>query len=227
VIALNVTQSRGGLIGVLAVLGAVGWNKLRSRTLLLAAGLVGALGLYAAMGISERVSGGTSDLGDESEVTRLYAWEAALRMALARPLTGVGLENFEDNFFFFTPVWSHHNYTAHSVWFLVLGEIGVPGLIAFASMIWFGVHAAVDSLRRLDASSADARMHAISLGVLSGLLGFCAAGSFLSAAYGWSLYILVALAAALAHFAEQKGRIEAPLPSDSSHHSKIRNYLSH
>ncbi|GAM66229.1 membrane protein sypL [Vibrio sp. JCM 19236] len=33
---------------------------------------------------------------------RLYAWEAATKMAVDNPFTGVGLNNFYVNYFFYT-----------------------------------------------------------------------------------------------------------------------------
>ena len=67
-----------------------GSRVIKSKALLVSIGVVALLGLFAVAGISGRASGGAAEAGiDESSMGRLYAWGAAWRMALARPLTGV------------------------------------------------------------------------------------------------------------------------------------------
>jgi putative inorganic carbon (hco3(-)) transporter len=205
-VALVFTQSRGGLIGVLAVAAVLGWRKIPSRSLLIVAAVLGAAALYAAMDISGRISGGAGDVDDEAAVSRLYSWGAAVNMALARPLTGVGLGNFESEYIFFTPVWIRQTFTAHSIWFLVLGEIGIPGLVAFCIMIWSALRSGLKSLRIFEQVHAEPRLQAVALGLVAGLTGFCIGGSFLSASFSWPLYIMVAMAAALARLAQQADR---------------------
>ena len=46
-----------------------------------------------------------------------YAWEAAVGMAIDRPLTGVGLDNFYYNYYFYSPHWDGLNHAVHSTWF--------------------------------------------------------------------------------------------------------------
>ncbi len=86
--AIIATQSRGAVLGTLAVCGVFAARKTKSRTLLALGGAIAAVILYEAMDISERRSGGNGEpLLDESASGRLIAWRAGLQMALANPLT--------------------------------------------------------------------------------------------------------------------------------------------
>jgi O-Antigen ligase len=63
---------------------------------------------------------------DESPEGRLIAWETAWNMAKARPLTGVGLANTVENYYFYSPIWQDKNKAMHSLWLRVLAETGFP-----------------------------------------------------------------------------------------------------
>ena len=207
--AIIATQSRGGLLGVLTVLGVFGLRTIKSKLLLAAIGVVALAGLFAVAGISERQSGGAHEEGiDESAMGRLYAWVAAWRMALADPLTGVGLNNFYANFFFYTPHWDGKNKAVHSTWFQVLAEAGFLGLIVFIVMIVVTVKAIRRVLRALDADLATPPiLRASAAAVLAGLAGFCIAGTFLTQAFTWPLYILIAITASLAHMISNRASL--------------------
>ncbi|MCV5332820.1 O-antigen ligase family protein, partial [Escherichia coli] len=80
------------------------------KTLVLVLGAVAALALYAFAGISGRESGGAAEDGiDASAMGRLYAWEAAFKMALHHPFTGVGLDNFYFNYYFYSTRWVRYS----------------------------------------------------------------------------------------------------------------------
>lgn len=81
--AVLLTQSRGGLLGVMAILAVLGLRLIKSKTVLIAVCVVGTLGLFAAAGISGRQSGGAGDIAegsmvDESAQGRLWVWAAGL-----------------------------------------------------------------------------------------------------------------------------------------------------
>ena len=54
--AVIATQSRGGLLGSLAVIGIFAFKVIRSKSLLITLGAIGAIGLYFVAGISDRAS---------------------------------------------------------------------------------------------------------------------------------------------------------------------------
>jgi probable O-glycosylation ligase (exosortase A-associated) len=195
------TQSRGGLLGVVAVLAVSASRVMKLRTILLLVIPVVAAGLYMAMNLSDRVSGGAGDMSAESASGRLYAWSAAIKMAFDRPFTGVGMNNFVDQFYAYTDMWFDRALTAHSAWFQVLGETGFLGLGAFVIMVALTFKSAVGAHRLLERSSAAPDMKGFAHAITAGLAGFCVAGSFLSEAYNWALYALLAFSSAIARWA--------------------------
>jgi O-antigen ligase len=154
-----------------------------------------------AMNLSDRVSGGAGDMSAESASGRLYAWSAAIKMAFDRPFTGVGMNNFVDQFYAYTDMWFDRALTAHSAWFQVLGETGFLGLGAFVIMVALTFKSAVGAHRLLERSSAAPDMKGFAHAITAGLAGFCVAGSFLSEAYNWALYALLAFSSAIARWA--------------------------
>jgi probable O-glycosylation ligase (exosortase A-associated) len=193
------TQSRGGLLGVLAVLAVSFTQVMKSRTLIVFVPLLAA-GLYAIMGLSERVSGDAAAMSEESAYGRLYAWTASINMALDRPLTGMGINNFISEFYAYTTVWLDHAITAHSTWFQVLGETGLAGFAVFVAIVVLTFRSAGRAYGSLKRNSAPRAVQGFAFAIVAGLAGFCVAGSFLSQAYDWSFYLLVAFSSAVARW---------------------------
>jgi O-antigen ligase len=205
--AVIATQSRGGLLGIMAVFAVFGYRHIRSKLLLAAIGAMAMLILVTLAGISERASGGAAEEGiDESAMGRLYAWQAAFGMALHNPLTGVGLDNFYYNYFFYSPHWDGKNHAVHSTWFGVLAETGFLGLLIFITLIGMLVRTALGSLSTLEAhpSQSDPAVHAASQAVLAGLVATLVSGTFLTQGFTWPLYILAALVVAIARWVETR-----------------------
>jgi putative inorganic carbon (hco3(-)) transporter len=201
VLAIIFTQSRGGLIGLLAVLGVYGLRMIRSRAVAIALCVVAGLGLAAAMGLKSRVSGGEAEISasgiDDSAMGRIYAWGAAINMAASRPLTGVGINNFASSYYFYTDKWENRDKAVHSTWFQVLGETGLPGIVVFLMLVVATFRSARASVGRLDAAKAPAILRATAIALVAALAGFCAAGTFLTQAFTWPLYVLIGMSAAM------------------------------
>jgi O-antigen ligase len=204
-LAVIATQSRGGLLGVMTVWGIYAWQRVRNRALLATGGGAAALVLYAAAGISGRESGGAAEAGiDASSMGRLWAWQAAWRMALADPLTGVGLNNFYFNYFFYSSHWDGLNHAVHSTWFGVLAETGFLGLAVFVALLVTLCLSARRSLRHLGSCDAPPpSLQAAASAGLAGLLGTAVSGTFLTQGFTWPLYILAAFVTAIAQWCEE------------------------
>lgn len=204
------TQSRGGLLGIVAVFGVVGVQLIKSKLVLGMIGTVGLAGLFAVAGISDRSSGGAAEDGiDESAMGRIWAWTAAFNMAMARPLNGVGLDNFIPNFWKYTPHWTGFNKAVHSTWLGVLAETGWPGLIAFVSMVIITARVAYVATRTLKQSDAPFAVRATSFALLAGIAGFCTSGTFLTQGFTWPFYILLSLTSAVSNYAKPFAKGEA------------------
>ena len=142
--------------------------------------VVAAISLYVVAGIDGRASGGAAEAGiDASAMGRLYAWEAAFKMALDNPLTGVGLDNFYYNYFFYSSHWDGMNHAVHSTWFGVLAETGFIGLIVFIILIVSLIKTSLRSISLLTKQS-DITLSVGANAILSGLIGTIVSGTFLT-----------------------------------------------
>ena len=139
VLAVVGTASRGGALALLAVTGFFILNSARRMPAILAALIVGFVVVaYAPTSYFTRVKTVATYEEDTSATGRIEAWKAGMRMGLKNPILGVGPGNFPNSFPKYrgedAPVrWM----TAHSMYFLVLGELGVTGLrSAYRSGVW-------------------------------------------------------------------------------------------
>ncbi|PCJ32787.1 MAG: oligosaccharide repeat unit polymerase [Moraxellaceae bacterium] len=201
--AIVATQSRGGLLGILAVFGIYGYRRIKSKALFISISIVCCLVLYLAAGISGRSSGGAIEEGiDASSMGRLFAWEAAFGMAVHNPLTGVGIDNFYSNYYYYSSHWDGLNHAVHSTWFGVLAETGFLGLLVFIIIVTLLLKSAYRSLFliELNQDSVNPVIHSTSQAVFAGLIGTVVSGTFLTQGFTWPIYILSALVVAISRW---------------------------
>ena len=200
--AIIATQSRGGLLGILTVFGVFGYRAMKNKLVFFIGGGLLACMLFIAAGISDRKSGGAAEEGiDASAMGRLYAWEAAVGMAQAHPMTGVGIDNFYSNYYFYSPHWDGLNHAVHSTWFGVLAETGFLGFIVFCIVITVLMRSSLKTLKLLEKNeNAPPIVIASSQATLAGLSGTIISGTFLTQGFTWPIYILAALIVALARW---------------------------
>lgn len=72
-------------------------------------------------------------IGDSSLSDRLKLWERACEIFIEHPIFGVGAKHFK---FYNTSSYGSH---AHSLYFNILGQLGIVGFSALASLIYFTV----------------------------------------------------------------------------------------
>lgn len=200
--AILATQSRGGLLAIVAVSGVFALYRIKSKLMIMVLAGVALLALLAMAGISGRSSGGAGESGiDESAQGRLYAWEAAFNMANTHPLTGVGLNNFTSNYFFYSPHWDGMNHAVHSTWFGVMAETGYLGLAVFLTLsikLVISMRRLVNGLLPLyQTGQCSAVLFSTAQATLAGLAGFMVSGTFLTQGFTWPLYILLAVSVAV------------------------------
>lgn len=191
----------------MAVFGIYAYRRIKNKLLFFLIGIIGALVLYQVAGISERASGGAAEEGvDASAMGRIYAWEAAIGMATDNPLTGVGIDNFFSNYFFYSPHWDGLNHAVHSTWFGVLAETGILGFIVFVITIVMLVKTALRTLSTIEANDTyfSPMIKTVAEALLAGMMGTLVAGTFLTFGFSWPIYILGALIVSLAHWTEQQ-----------------------
>jgi probable O-glycosylation ligase (exosortase A-associated) len=200
------TQSRGGLLGIAAVLSFFVYQKVKNPIIVSIIGAFGMLVLVVFAGITDRQSGGAAEGGvDASAMGRIYAWQAAINMALSHPLTGVGINNFYSNYFFYSPHWDGKNHAVHSTWFQVLGETGFVGLMIFITII-IGIYRSLNRTIRANEVNYDPKIIINAHALKAGLIGFMVSGTFLTQAFTWPLYIILSLAIALEKLTAERNK---------------------
>ena len=213
------TQSRGATLGMAAVFGYMWWCSPRKAVGVVAivVALLGVL-MYAPAVYFERMSTLSAPQEDGSAEGRLHAWRAGTKMALAHPL-GVGAGNFPNNFPKYRAADAPNRWmTAHSMYFLVLGELGFLGLLLVLKLV-FGNFRSNGRLRKRLVEeqerikeptrfAADIRtLNAFN----ASIVGLSVAGAFLSVTYYPHVFVMVGLCIALRRvIAEEAGLVNAP-----------------
>lgn len=197
------TGSRGGMLAVAAIVVTYLFLLRKSIPGRIKVLLIGGLcvALAAAPGVFfQRLSTlGTvsADYNMTDPVGRVEIWKRGIGYFLERPLTGVGIGQFNaaEGLSGRTLVargqgfkWS----TAHNSFVLAAAELGLPGLVGFLGML-LPIFPLVRRLRR--AASAErslAPLAAQGEAIAIATIGFMVAGFFLSATYGPAAFTLVA-----------------------------------
>lgn len=216
--AILATQSRGGLLGIMAIFAVFCYRRMKSKSLFFFLCIAFSSILFVAAGISDRSSGGAAESGvDESAMGRIYAWQAAWGMALHNPLTGVGVNNFFYNYFYYSPHWDGLNHAVHSTWFGVLAETGFIGLVVFIRCIFSLVRTAMRSLNSIESrlEKVDPNIHATAQAVFAGLIGTIISATFLTQGFTWPIYILAAFVLAIAQYNDKQLKNETNKEHDS------------
>jgi probable O-glycosylation ligase (exosortase A-associated) len=208
--AVVFTYSRGGLIGLAAVLLLIAAKHKRQ----FAAGAVFVLLMISVLTFAppqwfERVDTIANYEGDASAMSRLTAWNVAFRFTLDHPLLGGGFFAIGDEAIWMKYSGIKNSAVPHSIWFTALSDHGFPGLILFASLII----CCILTLRRLR-KGREGRPPATWVVSYSDMLeasivGYAVAGTFLSATYMDVFYWLVALVIVLDVVAAREMRVAA------------------
>ena len=204
------TYSRGGFIGLLAVLGGmVAGSRRRVRNGMALALAAAMLALAAPSDYSDRINTIGNAKDDGSFMGRVTSWKVATLIALDRPLTGGGFHAQQDKqlWALYAPKLPTMDFirsdpadrpglAAHSIYFEVLGDLGFPGLAAFLAMLAAGM-AACGGTRRMCRGRADLRWASDLAGMLRlSMLAYMISGAALSFAYFEGIYVVLALASA-------------------------------
>jgi hypothetical protein len=175
------TKSRGGQIVFGVVLGAYFVRKYGIKRGAMIAGM---------MAVPLIVLGGRSgDAADQSSIDRLQAASAAIHFLMWYPIQGVGYTQFTE----------HHPLTAHNAYLLSAGELGLPGLLTFASIIYLCLKTMVSVLRyEFDDDDVEgAKIKSLAMAMLAVFSGIGIGVFLLSWTYHFILWIHFGLAGSL------------------------------
>ena len=196
------TESRGAHIGVFtvyltAVISQFKASKFRIRRFSI--GMLLALVVLAGFTIRYRWAlkntyETSQDETDPGRLGRMYAWEAAKQMLKEQPLIGVGRGNFvaywRENY----PAGGAGYQVAHNIIYEVAAEIGFFGLAGFLFFSLIGLL----ELRKIRKKYGKQLQKSYFIDMLFaiylvGLIGFFVNGMFITVAFYWHIYILVAM----------------------------------
>lgn len=219
VMSLIATSSRGGFLGLLAV-AAYCWfySPKKLMSLLLGLCLAGLVSIAAPQEYWDRISSITEDKTMEEGTAgqRVFTWGIGWEMFLDNPMFGVGQGNFP---------WAIGEYMggrtwqtkslagrqAHSLYFTLLPELGLVGVMIFGAMVYVNYRdtrvknlvlptSSGVSARRDEADIQDLQISRATLygnAILGGMIGYLATSTFISTLYYPTFWIMMALAVAL------------------------------
>ncbi|MBK9253824.1 MAG: O-antigen ligase family protein [Proteobacteria bacterium] len=220
ILAIVGTQSRGATLGMGMVFAYLWWRSPRKGPGIVAicVALLGVL-LYAPDVYFQRMKTLKNPEQESSAEARLKAWRAGTRMAQDNIL-GVGAGNFPNNFPKYrasdAPVrWM----TAHSMYFLALGELGILGLLLIIKLLAGNIIANVrqrNLLSKMPTGPPATVAHIRLLNLVNAsALGLAVSGAFLSVTYYPHLFMLTAIFICTRSFAADLGDKGAPAQSQA------------
>lgn len=181
------TQSRGGLLGLLAM-SSVLLIKTRRSFFIAVLGTATAFAIYSFMPVEWKDRMATlatpAETAEEdwSARNRIAAWEWGAEKASQEPLTGGGFEVFVET-----------GLDLHSIWFEVLAEQGYVGLALYL-LLWLFTWRTATSVARVAKKRPDTLwLRDLTMMVQASLVAYAAGGTFLGLAYFDLFYHLVAV----------------------------------
>ena len=207
VLAVISTNSRGGFL-CMALLAI--WYALTSRRKVLASVVIVLLGILAIQFAPEtwfsRMDTIQTAEQDTSFMGRVIAWKISTAVALANPIFGAGLHALQS-----APVWHEFMYridflsfiqtpppefyprAAHSIYFEILGDLGIFGLALYLSLI-INAFLTARHIRRMVAKRTDLIWaRDLSDALKLALVAYCVGGAGVSLGYFDLFYVLLML----------------------------------
>jgi probable O-glycosylation ligase (exosortase A-associated) len=214
------TKSRGGFVG-LAATGTYCWWK--SKRKVLSGAVVAVLALFMVLVAPPTYWDEVRSITDENTETnpygtgsaRYYQWNVAWEMFLDHPIMGVGQGNFQWNVYSIEQELglSFHQRSmagreAHSLYFTLIPELGLIGIVLFGWMLLLTVKNLwyIQRSAAIDKTPADGSLPFASLAMSleAGLVGYLASGAFLSVLYYPNFWLLMGFTLSLRKILERR-----------------------
>jgi probable O-glycosylation ligase (exosortase A-associated) len=134
-ITVVLTHSRGAFLSGVVVLLVIAW---RSGKLFQAVfGLLFVIVMFFLLvpqHVVDRLSSIREGDADSSALARFKAWQVAWEMIQDNPVWGVGLRNFQDNYYLYGDK-SVYNHVAHNSYLQIWAEGGTPAFIVYLTIV--------------------------------------------------------------------------------------------
>lgn len=219
VMSVVATSSRGAFLGLLAV-GTYCWlySPRKILSLILGVCLVGLVLITAPQEYWDRISSITDDSTMETGTAgqRMFTWGIGWEIFTANPIFGIGQGNFPWTIgeYMGGRTWQTKSLAgrqAHSLYFTLMPELGLVGIIIFGTMIvlnyrdtrvrqYFSIRRPLMRQQLENEPENDPEFTRAALfgnAILGGLIGYLITSAFISTLYYPTFWILMGLAVAL------------------------------
>ena len=217
VLALFLTSSRGGFLGLLVAGLVYAYRRkgLRGALILLVCLMCAALPTGIGGRMVATFTQGESEVAGLEQSNRAHTalfW-AGLRMIADAPITGVGPENFKALSLQYAPELTK-SYIAHNTYLELAAETGIPVLVLFLLLVATALHS-LNRATKLTGTPEARQLAGWAEGLRCGLLGFLVSGAFISAQYEKMFWVVVFASIVVGRLVERHERqiaIEASAP---------------
>jgi putative inorganic carbon (HCO3(-)) transporter len=169
-VVLLLTKSRGGYVAAaIGVLTILWYSRHRILALLLTL-IMSSLGVWLIAGAEQKASSLAGELADAGTLAfRGQIWRVALRMITDFPFTGAGMGTFNHVAMNLYPFPEVSDPGAHNLYLQLGVDFGIPGLIAFVSLLLLAIYMSLSSISSL-AVDEDLALRALAVGLLAGIV---------------------------------------------------------
>ncbi len=204
--AIVLSYSRGAFIGMLIVFLFIAWrlgSQRRLEIIIAVLGFAGVLVLLAPDKYGSRLLSifiPSLDTEGSADARRGELFRS-IYVALRHPLLGIGMGNYQ-------PEMSYHGLVTHNSYTQVGAELGMTALACYLLFIITPLRKLGQIARETFATRRDSRFYYLALGLQASLIAYLISSFFLSVAYVWYVYYLVAYAVCLRRLYESEtGRV--------------------
>jgi O-antigen ligase len=134
-----------------------------------------------------------SSVSEGTGAHRLELWYYGWQMLLSNPLLGVGMHNYPE----YAGGFVAHNSLVH-----VMAETGLTGLFIWIGLFYFSFKSLINTRAKVRNKNEPNRISMLVDSLQASLIGFLATAFFLSRAYEYLPYILIALSIAICYSLE-------------------------
>ncbi len=200
--AIVLSYSRGAFIGMLIVLLFIAWKLGRQRRLEIIFAVLGFAGVivllapdkYGSRLLSIFIPSLDAEGSADSRRGELFR---SIYVALRHPLLGIGMGNYQ-------PEMSYRGLVTHNSYTQVAAEMGMTALACYAMFVVTSLKKLGQIARETFETRRDSRFYYLALGLQASLIAYLISSFFLSVAYVWYVYYLVAYAVCLRRLYESE-----------------------
>jgi O-antigen ligase len=200
--AIVLSYSRGAFLGMLVVVLFIAWKLGRQRRLEIIFAVLGFAGVivllapdkYGSRLLSIFIPSLDAEGSADSRRGELFR---SIYVALRHPLLGIGMGNYQ-------PEMSYKGLVTHNSYTQVAAEMGMAALACYVMFVVTPLKKLGQIARETFETRRDSRFYYLALGLQASLIAYLISSFFLSVAYVWYVYYLVAYAVCLRRLYESE-----------------------